>query len=126
MSKRQSNTLNRIDIEMMYHDLLSQGYSFTYFINKRCTRIKVSLMQGESIVGTLDAEKVTQGDTYTVTYCFCNQKGLGKILYYYAMNFIYPCCLTHEEHISESAQSVWSGIYECLGITEGTPCSFQF
>lgn len=126
MSKNNSKTLNTVQIESIYHSLFGQGYIFRHFIDERKTRIKIILEINEQTIGSLEAEKTTKGDVFTVTYSNCKRKGLGKILYYYAMNFIYPNFLTHEEHISESAQAVWSGIYECLNIQEGEPCRFQF
>lgn len=73
--------MNKRQIEKLAAKV-SSTYHIRFFMNKRETRIAIKFInKSHEIVGSIDAEKINEKDTYTVTGVGCDIKGIGKMLY---------------------------------------------
>jgi hypothetical protein len=102
------------DPALIIRDTLADGYSFRHYINKHVNVAIVKLLNGEDVIGEIQANRRDK-DTYQVSTAHTMIKGMGKVLYWSLMDLIHPCCLIPDEQLTEDAQRVWDAIHERVG-----------
>ena len=94
--------------------LLNMGVAISSSQNSKHQSIKITFLQNGIEIGILEAEKLLdrENNVFYVNEAECDLRGFGKLLYYEAMNAIYPNWLAPGRVVSHFATRVWLALYQ--------------